>query len=147
MVYFEDLGTTLDISIEEMEAFLDSEVHGTAHASDVRNFEVVETSGPAIVVTYERKFDGRWGRSRTRVTSLPPYCRFVEELEGVFAGSRFVGVHRPAGAKTRVELFGDIQCAGRSPDQVRTLWLEILAKSHDEDCAALTEYLRSRPRT
>ena len=140
MVYFEDLGTSLDISLDEMESFLDSEEHSSVHGDDVRNFEVVESSGPTIVVTFERKFDGEWRKSRTRLTSFPPYCRFVEELEGVFAGSRFVGVHRPDGAKTRVELFGDIRCTLRSPEQTRALWLDILAKSHEEDLAALRQF-------
>lgn len=140
MVYFEDLGTTLDISIDDMEAFLESEDHSSAHSDDVRNFEVVETAGPAIVLQYERKFDGQWGKSRTRVTSFPPYCRFIEEIEGVFAGSRFVGVHRPDGAKTRVELFGDVQCQTKSPEQLRTLWLAMLAKAHDEDVESLRKF-------
>jgi hypothetical protein len=140
VVYFEDMGTTLDISLDELDAFLESEEHTSAHSEGVRNFEVVETAGPTIVLTFERKFDGQWGKSRSRLTSFPPYCRGVEELEGVFAGSRFVDVHRPDGAKTRVDLFGDIQCKARSPEQIRTLWLDILAQAHAEDVAALRKF-------
>lgn len=144
VVYFEDVGNTLDISLDDMDAFLESEEHASAHADDVRNFEVVESVGPAVVLSYERKFDGQWGKSRTRVTSFPPYCRFIEELEGVFAGSRFVGVHRPEGPRTRVELFGDVQCKARTPDQTRALWLDMLVKTHDEDLAALRKFSASR---
>lgn len=140
MVYFEDMGTTLDVALGEMESFLESEEHATTHSDDVRNFEVVETVGPAVVLTFERYFDGHWVKSRTRVTSFPPYCRFIEELEGVFAGSRFVALHRPDGARTRVELFGDIQSTLRKPEELRSLWLDILAKSHGEDLAALRKY-------
>jgi hypothetical protein len=137
MVYFEDMGTTLEIPFDQMGAFLESEEHGAAHSDDVRNFEVVESTGPTIVLAYERKFDGQWRRAGTRVTSFPPYCRCIEEIEGDFAGSRFVVVHRPDGPRTRVDVFGDVQCKGRSPEQIGKLWLETLAKSHNEDVAAL----------
>ena len=137
MVYFEDLGTTLDIPLDEMESFLESTEHSSAHSDDVRNFETVETNGPTVVLAYERKFDGKWSKLRTRMTSFPPYCAFVEEIEGVFAGSRFVVVHRPDGAKTRVDVFGEAQCKTKSPEQLRTLWLNMLAKAHDEDLATL----------
>jgi hypothetical protein len=140
MVYVEDMGTTLDIPFEEIGAFLESEEHSSDHSEDVRNFEVLETVGPTVVLTYERKFDGQWNRSGTRVSSFPPYCRCIEEIEGVFAGSRFVVVHRPAGTQTRVDVFGDIQCVGKTPEQIRKLWLDTLAKSHDEDVASLRKF-------
>ena len=143
MVYFEDLGTTLDIPLEEMESFLESVEHSSAHSDDVRNFEMVESSGPSIVLAYERRLDGTWSRSKTRMTSFPPYCAFIEEIEGVFAGSRFVVVHRPEGSKTRVDVFGDAQCKTKSPEQLRVIWLEMLAKAHDEDLATLQK-IRAR---
>ena len=74
------------------------------------------------------------------MTSFPPYCRWIEEIEGEFGGSRFVVVHRPDGAKTRVGVFGDIQGKGKDPEQVRKLWLQILAKAHDEDLSALRKF-------
>jgi hypothetical protein len=140
MVYFEDLGTTLDMTMEELQAFMESDEHGAAHGDDVRNFEVVENSGPTMVLTYERKFDGQWKKARTRITSFAPWVRCIEELEGDFAGSRFVGVHRPHGSKVQVDLFGDIQSSTRAPDKLRELWLQILAKAHDEDLATLRKF-------
>jgi hypothetical protein len=140
MVYVEDMDTTLEIPMDELERLLESDEHSSAHSDDVRNFEVLETTGPTVVLTYERKLDGQWKRSGTRVTSFPPYCRWIEEIEGDFAGSRFVVIHRPDGAKTRVDVFGDIQCKGRSPEQIRTLWLDTLVKAHAEDLAALRKF-------
>jgi hypothetical protein len=139
-VYFEDLGSTLDIPLEEMESFMESDEHSSIHSGDVRNFAVAESAGPTIVLTFERMIDGHWKPSRSRVTSFPPYCRFIEELEGDLAGSRFVVVHRPDGAKTRVDLFGDIQCAGKSPEQIRKYWQSTLDRAHDEDVAALRKF-------
>jgi hypothetical protein len=139
-VYFEDTGSTLDNTIEEMDAFLESDGHGSAHSGDVRNFEVVEHVGPSIVVSYERKLDGHWTKARTRVTSFAPFCRCVEDLEGASAGSRFVVIHRPHGAKTRVDVFGDGQCASMSPEQLREFWYETLSRAHDEDVAALRKF-------
>ena len=143
-MYFEDLGSTLDISLEEMESFMGSDEHSSIHSEDVRNFAVAESAGPTIELTFERMIDGRWKPSRSRVTSFPPYCRFIEEIEGDFAGSRFVVVHRPDGAKTRVELFGDIQCKGKSPEQIRKYWQSTLDKAHDEDRAALRKFRNRR---
>lgn len=140
MVYVEDVGTTIDIPLDEIESFLESDDHDSTHSDVVRNFEVVENVGPTIVLTYERKIDGHWKKSGTRVTSFPPYCRFVEEIEGDYAGSRFVVVHRPDGARTRIDVFGDIQCKAKSPEQIREVWLEMLAKSHEEDVAALRKF-------
>ena len=140
MVYVEDLGTPLEIPFDQLEPFLDSPEHEAAHRDDVRNFVVVENAGPKVVVTYERKFDGEWGKSSTRMFSFPPHCVCVEELEGVFAGSRFVGIRRPESGGTRIDLFGDIQCKLRTPEETRTLWLAILAKSHQADVAALGKY-------
>jgi hypothetical protein len=139
-VYFEDMGSTLDLPLEEMESFLESDAHASTHSEDVRNFAVAETAGPTVVLTFERRIDGHWAPSRSRVTSFPPYCRCIEELEGEFAGSRFVVVHRPDGAKTRVDLFGDIQCRGKSPEETRKYWHSILDKAHDEDHAALRRF-------
>lgn len=140
MVYFEDMGATLDIPLEQMESFMESDEHSSVHSEDVRSFAVVETAGPTIVLTFERMIDGHWKPSRSRVTSFPPYCRFIEEIEGDFAGSRFVVVHRPDGAKTRVDLFGDVQCKGKNPEQVRKYWQSLLDKAHDEDRAALRKF-------
>jgi hypothetical protein len=140
MVYVEDMGTMLDISLKELESFLESEEHSSAHSDEVRNFQVVETSGPTVILTFERNLDGQWKKSSSRITSFPPYCRWIEEFEGDFAGSRFVGIHRPDGARTRVDLFGDIQCKGKSPEETRTLWLNLLAKTHEQDVASLKRF-------
>ena len=144
MVYVEDMGTVLEIGLKELESFLESEEHSAAHPGDVRNFQVVESSGPTVVLAFERRLDGQWKKSSSRITSFPPYCRCIEEFEGDFAGSRFVGVHRPDGARTRVDLFGDIQCKGKSPEETRTLWLAMLAKTHEEDVASLKRYRERR---
>jgi hypothetical protein len=140
MVYVEDMGTVLEIGLKELDSFLESEEHSSAHPEDVRNFQVVESSGPTVVLTFERRLDGQWKKSSSRITSFPPYCRCIEEIEGDFAGSRFVGIHRPDGARTRVDIFGDIQCKGKSPEETRTLWLAMLSKTHEEDLASLKRF-------
>ncbi|HTT73534.1 MAG TPA: hypothetical protein VMG99_05225 [Thermoplasmata archaeon] len=140
MVYVEDMGTILEIGLKELESFLESEEHSSAHPADVRNFQIVESSGPTVVLAFERRLDGQWKKSSSRITSFPPYCRCIEEFEGDFAGSRFVGIHRPDGARTRVDIFGDIQCKGKSPEETRTLWLAMLAKTYEEDVASLKRY-------
>lgn len=146
MVYFEDMDTTFDVSMEDFESWNDSEEHSSIHSDVVRNFDLVENAGNVIVVTYERNVNGQWGKSRTRMTSFPPYCRVIEELEGEFAGSKFFGVHRPHGEKMKLDIFGDIQSKSMSGEQLRIYWLGVLAKSYDEDVASLKAF-RSRVRT
>lgn len=140
MVYFEDMDTTFDISMVDYEAWSDSEEHSSVHSDVVRNFELVENAGNVVVVTYERNFKGQWGKSRTRVTSFPPYCRLIEELDGEFAGSRFVGVHRPHGEKMKIDIFGDIQSKSLSGEPLRQYWLAVLAQSYDEDMTSLRAF-------
>lgn len=140
MVYFEDMGTTIDVPLGELETFLQSREHSSVHSDNVRNFEVVEQSDASLVLAYERRFDGRWRKSRTRMTLFPPYCAWLEELEGDFKGTRFVLVHRPDGKKTRVDVFGDVQCGSMDGEKLRKYWLGLLVKAHDEDELALRRY-------
>lgn len=143
MVYFEDMDTPFEVSMEGLAGWDDSEEHAAAHSGSVRNFEVVENAGASIVVTYERNIGGVWQKARTRVTSFPPYCRFIEELEGEFAGSRFVGLHRPDGPRIMIDIFGDIQSKSMSGEALRKYWLDVLATTHDEDLSSLRRF-RSR---
>jgi hypothetical protein len=141
MVYFEDLGTTFDLPFEQMGAFMQFEGHLPMH-DEVRNFEVVEANGPTVVIRYERKIDGEWVKSGTRMTGFAPYGSFLEEIEGDLAGSKWVLLHRPDGAKTRIELYGDIQLKGKSPEEARRYWQATMDKTHAQDLAALERFKR-----
>ena len=140
MVYFEDMDTPFDVSGEDFASWDDSEEHANAHSGAVRNFEVVETAGPALVVTYERSILGEWQKARTRVTSFPPYWRMIEELEGEFAGSKFMVARRPDGSRIKIDVYGDIQSTSMSGEELRKYWLGVLATTHDEDLSSLKKF-------
>ena len=137
MTYFEDTGDSIPLPFQRVIQFLDSAEHGGAHAGDVRNFKVVKTVGLTTTLSFERLRDGKWTPAVSRLTVFPPFCYCVEELKGTFAGSRFVGIHRPAGKRTRVDLFGDVRSKVYPPAKAKRLLLRTLAKAHREDLAAI----------
>lgn len=140
MVCFEDLDTPLEVSLEGYVSWDDSDEHAAALSGVVRNFEVVETVGPAIVVTYERKVTAARHRARSHVTSFPPFARFVGDLEGECAGSRFVVAHRPEGRRIRIDVYGDVQSKTMRGEPLRMHWLEVLTKTHEVDRLALSNF-------
>ncbi len=137
MTYFEDSGDSIPLPIEVVVKFLNSPEHGRAHAKDVRNFKVVKTEGRTMTLSFERFRDGRWTPALSRLTTFPPYCFFVEELKGTYAGTRFVGIHRPAGKRTRVDIFGDVRSRVYSPAEAKRRLLRTLGDAHREDLAAI----------
>jgi hypothetical protein len=140
MTYFEDTGTILDASIEQVWEYLASERHAPAHAGSARNFEVRETVGSTSVIWGERLVDGQWKPFLTRSTDFPPFCVCNEEVEGDFAGSKFVLLYRPQGKVTLVDVYGDIQARTLPPAEAHRRFLATLQAAYEEDAAALREF-------
>jgi hypothetical protein len=140
MTYFEDTGTIIDAPIETVWEYLNSRQHGAAHARNARNFAVRETVGPTSVISGERLLDGQWQAFLTRSTDFAPFCACNEEVEGAFAGSKFVLVYRPQGKVTTVDVYGDVRSAVYSPEVAKRRFLELLQGAYEDDTAALREY-------
>jgi hypothetical protein len=133
MAYFEDLGSTIDAPIDVVWAYLTSEGHGAAHAESARNFAVRETVGATAVIAAERKLDGRWSTFVSKSADYPPVCICNEEVEGDFAGTKFVLVYKPDGARTRVDVYGDVRSAVLPPETAKAKFLELLAGAYADD--------------
>jgi hypothetical protein len=144
MVYFEDLGSTIEAPIEVVWEYLESEQHGDAHSARARNIKVREAAGPTSVVSGEHLDHGTWSPFCQRATEFPPLCTCIEELEGDFTGTRFVLLYRPEGEKTRVDVYGDVQSRVLDPKTALSQFLKRLESAYDDDLAGITEFLRKR---
>ncbi len=74
MTYFEDVGSVIPVDFESLPEFLDSAVHGDAHAHEVRNFRVLKAEGPTTTFSFERLHAAIWSASVDRVTEFRPLC-------------------------------------------------------------------------
>jgi hypothetical protein len=137
MVFFEDKGAIITAPIDEVWKYLYSEDHGSAHRENARNFEVKETVGATSLVSAERKMHGQWSKFVSKSTDYPPVCIVNEEVEGDFAGTKFVIVYTPEGKVTRVDVYGDVQSRIHPPDQARRLFLDLLQGAYEDDVAQM----------
>lgn len=137
MTYFEDTGSVIEAPIDEVWEYLVSDDHGKAHARNARSFEVRETVGPMSIVAAERLLNGRWSTFVTKSTDFPPFCVCNEEVEGDFAGTKFVLLYRPDGPLTRVDVYGDVRSSTLDPESARQTFLELLAGAYDDDMRAM----------
>ncbi len=141
MTHFEDVGSLLDAPPEIVWRYLVSDAHGPAHRDHARNFRVPAAAGGAGTVAAERLLDGQWRPFVSRSTDFPPVCVVNEELEGEFAGTKFALVYRPAGERTRVDVYGDVRSAVFPADVAREKFLLLLAGAYEDDVAGLRRYV------
>lgn len=144
MTYFEDVGSGIPVSFETLPEFLASAVHGGAHAHDVRNFRVLKTEGPTTTMSFERLHERRWSASVDRVTEFRPFCVCVEEVKGMYAGTKFVLLYRRAGKRTRVNVYGDVRSKVYPASEAKRLFLRALESAHREDITALLAWRKKR---
>jgi hypothetical protein len=141
MVHFEDAGSILDAPLETVWKYRVSDLHGRAHHARARNFELLETGGGPALVSAERLLDGRWKRFVSRSADYPPLCIVNEEVEGEFAGTKFVLLYRPVGQRTRVDVIGDVQSPTFSPEVAKGKFLETLAEAYEDDVVGIRQLL------
>ena len=139
MTFFQDTGTLLDASIDEVWTYLASERHGPAHAKSGRNFRVTEEVGSTATIFAERRVNGTWRPFLSRSTAFPPFCICNEEVEGDFAGTKFVLLYTPEGSQTRVDVYGDVRSPIYAPDEALRRFRQLLDGSYEEDVAAMAK--------
>lgn len=144
MVYFEDTGAVFDAPIEYVWEYITSEHHGSAHSRNARNFEVKETIGSTTTMSAERLINGRWSTFLSRSTDFPPFCICNEEVEGDFAGTKFVILYRPHGRQTVVDAYGDIQSKVYPGNEAKRIFLGLLQGAYEDDSLAMQELVKSR---
>jgi hypothetical protein len=137
MVYFEDTGTVIDAPVGFVWDYLESEHHGPAHSKSARNFQVQETVGSSTLVSAERYLNGKWTKFVSRSTDFAPFCVCNEELEGDFAGTKFVIIYRPQKDRTRIDVYGDVQSAVFGLDEAKAIFLKLLENAYLDDVAVI----------
>jgi hypothetical protein len=147
MTYFEDRGTVLDAPLGVVWDFIekDEEFHPKAHAATLRNFEAKDLSEVTQLIHCEVLWGGHWRKMVTRFTSIRPAVRINEELEGPYAGSKFVLLYSPQGRKTAVDILCYMHSTERSPKEIKRETLRTFAKSHAEDLPYLRRFARKHP--
>jgi len=145
--YFEDRGTVLDAPLEVVWDFIekDKEFHPKAHAASLRNVEVEEISDVTRLIRCEVRWGDRWRKMVTRFTSIRPAVRINEEIEGPYAGSKFVLLYSPRGRRTAVDVFCYMRSSELSPAEIRREVLSTFATAHREDLPYLRRFARKRP--
>jgi hypothetical protein len=137
MVFFEDTGAILDAPTDVVWRYLGSPDHGPAHARNVRNFRVQETVGPTSLISAERLLHGHWSAFLSKSTDHAPLCVVNEEVEGDFAGTKFVVVYRPENRATRVDVYGDVRSLRFSEAEAQRVFLELLQAAYEDDETAI----------
>jgi hypothetical protein len=137
MVYFEDTGTLINAPIGSVWDYLLSERHGPAHSKSARNFQVRETRGTTSLVYAERFLHGKWTPFVSKSTDFSPYCICNEEVEGDFAGTKFVVLYRPRGNQTQIDVFGDVKSKVFAPADALKIFLKLLENAYLDDEAAM----------
>jgi hypothetical protein len=142
MVYFEDTGTMIDAPVGFVWDYRESEHHGPAHSKSARNFHVKETVGPTALVSAERLLKGKWSTFVSKSSDFAPFCVCNEEVEGDFAGTKFVLLYRPRGNRTQIDVYGDVQSSVFEPDEAKEIFLKLLENAYLDDVAVITELRR-----
>jgi hypothetical protein len=144
MVYFEDTGSVIEAPIEFVWEYLVSEQHGPVHSKSARKFELKETVGPTSLVSAERYLNGKWSTFVSKSTDFAPFCICNEEVEGDFAGSKFVLLYRPKGNRTQVDVYGDVQSKVFTPDEAKKTYLKLLENAYEEDVSVISKLHKKR---
>jgi hypothetical protein len=123
----------------------DEEFHPTAHAATLRNFKAKDLSEVTSLINCEVRWGGHRRKMVTRFTSIRPAVRINEELEGPYAGSKFVLLYSPRGRRTAVDVLCYMHSSELSPKQIKRETMKTLAKAHAEDMPLLRRFARKHP--
>ncbi len=137
MVYVRDEGSEFDAPIDFVWRYIfGGEAHDSAHKT-TRNPKFKQVSDITIEYGSERYLRGKWAPDRLRITMVEPISVTTEWLEGVLAGSKFVYVYSPRGAKTRIDVYGEFRSKTLAPDEVEAAAREFLETEFSADAPVI----------
>jgi hypothetical protein len=140
MVFVADAGSQFDAPVDEIWAFLQSDLdHGNSHKGR-RNFERKPVSENTVLLNWEQDIDGKWVKMSNKLTFHAPIGFFVEPMEGPMAGSRFFNYYVPQGDKTEVVVVGDWHSKMIPEAQLERAVMTNLEKVFSEDTAGIKEF-------
>jgi hypothetical protein len=138
MVFIIDDGSEFKATREKVWRYNQAE-SGHVHAS-MQNTQVSQEGG-SMLFTYETVSpNGSTEKRRTRITPLPPVGSFVEELEGRFAGSKYINFYVPKGDKTEIRVVGEFTSPTIPEDKLKQEVMDHLDTFYKEDVQNLAAF-------
>jgi hypothetical protein len=134
MVFILDEGSVFDAPVDKVWKYLQSEAH-RHNSMKLLSREMVSSN--AVVITGERKVQGKIVRTKIKNTLYPPLGYAQEHLEGPTAGSRAFVYYTPKGNKTGITVVGDFVLSGMDEKGTRAAVMAQLQVTFDEDNANL----------
>src|ERR1700686_4795546 len=134
MVHIKDEGSHFDPPLDTVWKYVqDGERHNDTHKS--RNYQMKPLTENAMELSWEANMDGKWIKTKTRVTALPPLGLAIEVLEGPMDGSKFFNIYTAAGNKTGITVIGDFSSKTIPAPQLEPAVRGFLEQVFNEDNA------------
>lgn len=145
MVYLKDEGSEFEAPIDFVWKYIfGGEGHDSSHKT-TRNPTFKKVSDITIEYGSERLLRGKWAPDRLRITMVEPISVATEWLEGALAGSKFVYVYSPHGAKTRIDVYGEFTSKSLPPEEVEAAAREFLESEFNADAPVIkAEYRKTK---
>lgn len=145
MVFLADEGSEFDAPIDFVWQYLfGAQGHDAAHTT-TRNPTFRKVSEITFEYGSERLLRGSWTPDRLRITMLAPVAVATEWLDGLLAGSTFVYVYTPKGARTGIDVYGEFTSKTLRPDELSATAREFLDSEFAADAPVIrAAYERSR---
>jgi hypothetical protein len=138
MVFINDEGSEFKASMNKIWKY-NQAATGHIHPS-MHNLQVSQ-EGASTLFTYETVSpNGSTEKRRTRVTPLFPVGSWIEELQGRFAGSKYINYYVPKGDKTEVRVVGEWTSDTIPQDKLKQAVLDHLKVIYEEDVQSLERF-------
>src|SRR2546427_12729908 len=136
MVFIKDEGSVFEAPIDVMWKYIQSPAHGQAPRA-IRKGQTHPAGENPQLASMERNVGGSGVKVVNRLTILPPLGIAFEALEGPFAGSKFVYIYTPLGAKTGIAVYGEYTSPQIPAGQLESGVRASLEEGFNEDAPAI----------
>jgi hypothetical protein len=139
MVHIKDEGSHFDAPLDVVWRYLQAPEHGPAHKGH-RNTKMEMAGENVMVIDEEQDMGGKWVKTKTKITTLPPVGMAIELLEGPMAGTKFFNFYSAKGNKTEVTVVGEFVSKAMPPAQIEPAARGFLEMIFNEDTAAIRAF-------
>lgn len=138
MVFVLDEGSVFKAPLDKIWRF--NQAEREHYHPSFKNLQVGQ-EGQSIVFTFDSVApDGKTVKRKSKLTALPPVGSFIEELEGQFAGSKYLNYYIPKGNKTGITVVGEWTSPTIPADKLKKAVLNSLETVFKEDTANLEKF-------
>ncbi|MBI2183566.1 MAG: hypothetical protein HYU39_01255 [Thaumarchaeota archaeon] len=138
MVYVVDEGGYFKASLDKLWRYNAAE-KDHYHPS-MKNIQA-SMEGQSMILTFDSETpDKKTVKRKVKLTNLPPVGFYVEELEGQFAGSKYINYYVPKGEKTEVKVVGEWTSPTIPADKLKKAVSDYLDMVFKEDSGNLAKF-------